>query len=392
MFHSDSDKNRFGYYQCGDFRSYSKFQAIEHSNTTGIKPQWVFNHDAYQSFAWDQEPQDDLWELYTQRAREIRNSYDYIVLMFSGGADSSNVLDVFLRNNIAVDELCSYHQLSGSKSIDNYMDSEVFKVAYPRAQEILKSFPDIRHRMIDWSQLVQDLLEDPREIQDFVYTQNKFLTPSNICRPHLRRHVADWNDIIDRGGRLCLVWGAHKPAIKAQDNGRNSYVYHDSNDFLVPVRIQNENSPDYHDELFYNPGNSPVIACKQSHLIKKSCQENPGRMLIDESVRHTMSQRQWLQRTNGNIWVGDKKWFLDREAVHAVVYPYWDTTTYTDGKPSSWIKNPRDNWLFNSGNPQVDALDREIRSAFERIGARWWKDPTDYTKGIPSFTNHYEFD
>jgi hypothetical protein len=175
MFHHDSIKNKYGFYQCGDFYTYSKLEAIEKSNATDNSPLWNFNQEVYSQWDWKQNPKTDLWTLYTQRAKQIREQYDYVVLMFSGGADSSNVVDVFLKNNIAVDELCSYHQLAGSKSIDNYMDSEIFKVAYPRTQAILKSHPAIKHRMIDWSHLVQNLLNDPEEIKNFVYTQKKEL-------------------------------------------------------------------------------------------------------------------------------------------------------------------------------------------------------------------------
>jgi hypothetical protein len=75
-----------------------------------------------------------------------------------------------------------------------------------------------------------------------------------------------------------------------------------------------------------------------------------------------------------------------------VVYPHWNTNTYTEGKPSSWIRNPRDAWLFNSGNQQVAVLEQQIKTTFERIGNKWWKDPSDYLKGIPSFVNTYEVD
>ena len=395
MFHKDSIKNQFGFYECDDFQTYSKLEVIEYANCSNKTPVWNFNQDIYSSWDWLTEPTEDLWELYRQRAQQIRDRYDYVVVMFSGGADSSNVLDVFLRNGIKVDELASYHQLGGSKSSDNYMDSEVFKVAYPRAQKVIEEHPEIKCRMIDWSSLVQELLNDPKEITEFPYKQNKFLTPSNMCRHYLRNYVDDWRNIIASGKKLCLVWGANKPSMKTDSSGKNYYVYHDSNDFLVPVQTQNENNIGYYDELFYNPGDTPIIACKQSHLIKNAAISNPS-MLVDDNWydnnKDKVTYHQWLNMTNGNLTINGTKYRLDRESVHEIVYPYWDTKTYSDGKPSSWIKNPRDNWLFNSGSTQITQLEESIKSAFNRVGTKWWKNPNDYTQGIPSFTNVYNID
>lgn len=396
MFHLSSEKNKFGFYECGNFKSYSKIETLECSNKTGNQPVWNFNIKNYQNFNWKVEPEEDLWNLYTDRAKEIREKYDYVVIMFSGGADSSNVVDVFIKNNIKIDEICTYHQLGGSKDVNNYMDKEVFKIAQPRAKEIVEQHPEINFRLYDWSNLTLKLLKNQDVIERFVYRYSKYMTPSNICRHHLRKEIDDWNQIIQSGKKLVLVWGGHKPAIKAQADGRNSYVYHDSNEFLIPVETQDTNIPEYYDELFYNPENSPIIACKQSHLIKKTCLNDPKKILVDfdwyDKNKEKVSLQDWLNMTNGNIWINGKKFRLDREGLHSVIYPYWDTKTYTDGKPNSWIRNPRDNWLYNQNIPELEQLQKNIKETFDRIGSRWWKDPTNYLKGIPSFHNYYTFD
>jgi len=43
--------------------------------------------------------------LYALRARQLREKYDYLVLYFSGGADSTNILKTFIDNNIFLDEI-----------------------------------------------------------------------------------------------------------------------------------------------------------------------------------------------------------------------------------------------------------------------------------------------
>jgi asparagine synthetase B (glutamine-hydrolysing) len=100
-------QDKFGFYQVGDFRTYSKFEAIEQHTKTNKKLQWNFNDTIYRSYKWDQEPKESLSELYRQRAQQIREQYDYVVLWFSGGADSTNILNAFIDNNIKLDEVAS---------------------------------------------------------------------------------------------------------------------------------------------------------------------------------------------------------------------------------------------------------------------------------------------
>ena len=47
----------------------------------------------------DPFPNLSILDLYRIRAQEIRDSYDYLVLNLSGGPDSMNILNVFVKNN-----------------------------------------------------------------------------------------------------------------------------------------------------------------------------------------------------------------------------------------------------------------------------------------------------
>jgi hypothetical protein len=99
-----SDKERFGFYQVGNFKTFSKMEAIELQQATGIHPHWNFNEEVFKAYDWTQEPPESLWELYTKRARQLREKYDYLVLNFSGGPDSHLMIRAFLENNIPFED------------------------------------------------------------------------------------------------------------------------------------------------------------------------------------------------------------------------------------------------------------------------------------------------
>jgi hypothetical protein len=100
-----NDKDKFGYYSVGDIKTYSKIEAIELGKKTKLWPRWDFNDSIFGLYDWTTPCALSLKELYRQRAQQIREKYDYVVIWYSGGADSFNVLDSFLSNGIKVDEI-----------------------------------------------------------------------------------------------------------------------------------------------------------------------------------------------------------------------------------------------------------------------------------------------
>ena len=102
--------DKFGYYKVGDFKTYSKIEAIEISNKLKTPSQWYFNENVYSKINWLEEPSVDLWELYKQRARQIRENYDYVVLWYSGGSDSHNMLNAWIDSYCAFNPNVRYLQ------------------------------------------------------------------------------------------------------------------------------------------------------------------------------------------------------------------------------------------------------------------------------------------
>lgn len=59
----------------------------------------------YGSIDWSTPIETPLDDLYKIRAQQLRNEYDHLILNFSGGKDSINILLTFLNNNIFLDEI-----------------------------------------------------------------------------------------------------------------------------------------------------------------------------------------------------------------------------------------------------------------------------------------------
>ncbi len=98
--------NDYGWYEVGHQKYYSKIQALFAAQSSKQPIRYNCNDALFSQHRWDIEPVETLETLYAQRAEQIRNSYDYLILHFSGGTDSANIMETFIRNNIHLDEVC----------------------------------------------------------------------------------------------------------------------------------------------------------------------------------------------------------------------------------------------------------------------------------------------
>lgn len=86
---------------------------------------------------WTIEPLETLEQLYKERAQKIRDENEYLILCYSGGADSTNILETFYYNNIHIDEIV----MVGAFSQDSYKGSDENHNGdiYYNCQETLKN-------------------------------------------------------------------------------------------------------------------------------------------------------------------------------------------------------------------------------------------------------------
>ena len=76
--------------------------------TTNVLKQdvrFVFHDNHFSKFDWTKEPTESLQELYKQRAIQLRDKYKYLIVGYSGGSDSHQILQTFLDNDIFIDEV-----------------------------------------------------------------------------------------------------------------------------------------------------------------------------------------------------------------------------------------------------------------------------------------------
>ena len=81
------------------------FDRMKTENDYHSPIRFYFHDHIFKKIDWTIEPEFSLQELYRMRAQELRDEYDYLLLSFSGGSDSLEILHGCLKNNIFLDEV-----------------------------------------------------------------------------------------------------------------------------------------------------------------------------------------------------------------------------------------------------------------------------------------------
>ena len=228
------------YWEYAGTRYKQKFQAIQASgNDFGKINFTMFANDSFDKLDWSIEPAQSLKSLMLTRALQLRDTYKYIKFFFSGGADSTTILNVFLDNDILIDEIIVYKYLENNDS--NY---EVDHFTIPYLKKIEQQLP---HTKIKIFTTYEDYFEK-------YLTDKWFYTRSSLSARH-------YNFTKINGKNYCSIIGGADPYLELV-NGTFHATFFDSNGAGELANYRNV-------ELFYTTPDLPELHLKQCHMMKK---------------------------------------------------------------------------------------------------------------------------
>lgn len=125
------------HYSVGNKKTFYKVEAIMWANENNEQvnfnvPTWMENLPIHV------EPEESLQELCRRSALRIRQQYEYVRLWFSGGIDSTYMLEAFIDNKIHIDEIITV----GSGIPES--DWEIDKVATPYLKKLHSKIPNTK--------------------------------------------------------------------------------------------------------------------------------------------------------------------------------------------------------------------------------------------------------
>ena len=287
-----------GYYKVGDAIHTSKISALIDGTTKNIHPEWVFNNTVFDTVDWTVEPSESLSQLYFQRAKQIRETYDYVALMFSGGADSTNILNTFINNNLRIDEIIvswpqglknTYKPNQDDFSWTNMLSEWDF-VIEPKLKWLATYHPEIKITVHDWvAPALQYKIQD-----DYMLSRSSNFTP--FASAKWDYNGTSWfGRVRDKVDKFVLVLGTDKPRICFQQNAYRLFFL----DLACGSSGPQTTSDFFHDnlqvELFYWSPSCTKMLAKQAHELVKFFEVSPQFKTFITWPQKNPRYRQWYE-------------------------------------------------------------------------------------------------
>lgn len=189
----------------------NKIDAVVYSKKNKQQLFFYYHDHIYSSLNWSIEPPGTLDFYYKEQAQRIRDEYDYVVLFYSGGYDSTNILETFYYNNIALDKIVCVgaFKQDSSSGVDENHNGEIYKNCFPVLSQLgLENIVQI----CDYS----EYFNTPVNFSVYKYGSDW----SKNIGPWYSLHNWFWKDIHKyvvpanmSGKRVALIWGKDKPNV-----------------------------------------------------------------------------------------------------------------------------------------------------------------------------------
>lgn len=323
---------KLGYYLVNNEIYYNKYQALLEATKLKQHARWFFNEDTFIRYPWQVEPEETLRELYCQRAQQLRDSYDYIRLEASGGADSTTVVFSFLLNNIHLDEVVFRYPKSGEKDlVGNARDarpentlSEWEFAAKPLLDWIKTNYPATKITVHDYT---ENIIQDAEtKDESWIFQTRHYLQPGHVNKYQLNGHE-DHKRLAERNLKICVLYGADKPKVCVKDG--KWFMYFNDGQASHTDQVIGPYSNITNEFFYWSPDACKLLA-KQIHTVKRWF-EQPEHYNM-QNVLHWPNSN-FSGRT------------IYEQIVKAVIYPEYDLCTFQTNKSTNNIYNEMDFWF-----------------------------------------------
>jgi len=328
------NNDKLGFYLVGWKKFHNKILALMEHKKTGYEIFWIFNDKIFENINWSLPIEEDLFSIYKRRAQQLRDNYNYLILYYSGGADSAAILHTFIHNNIFLDEVVMQFPQPVEKkfndvdtSFGNFY-SEIKYSAIPYLKKLeskINSKTKIRYE--DLSNRVDILTDD-------YWTDSIQLNTNFTISGVLRQLVNEQSNYNLRLGstnkKIANIYGIDKPLVYF--DGTDYYCFFrdvDAYHFCVQPHSN------YFTEFFYWTPDMPELVVKQAQEVKKNCQQDA-----------------WARYMASQILSKNLKEF--RPILHPIIYPKdLEIGLQVETNNALSIIRPMDQWFWQTTDKKI---------------------------------------
>lgn len=322
----NNNRHVYGHYLVEDKIYYDKAAALIAAKSIS-NVQWKMFNGEVDNIDWSVEPTDDLESLYARRVRQLRNDYDWLALHYSGGSDSQNVLETFIKNGIHLDEVILRGTNLDEEPLDPnnpiYSYTEVKHLAYPLAKIVKeRHMPHLKITVVDHTDISKQwFIRNPRWYEEYLFVDDPF----NIIRADYDLLSPHLINMVQSGKKVGHILGIDKAPVYVDDEG--IYIQFRDQPFarhVMPRTI--ERGLDYYIELFtFHPGTVKIIA-KEAHVIKNWLLARPENLAgWKHEAEHHIWTRRYEDFVSNILWKRMFPMFFKIEKAHSkkdIIWPH----------------------------------------------------------------------
>lgn len=264
---------KYGYWEVNNKLYTKKYNALVAASQTKSQVLFYYHNDIWDKFDRSQLGKIHLDQLYKERAQQLRDKYQYLILNYSGGADSHNILRTFIDNNIHLDEIC----VKWPKPL---MDGKFYTVNNIDTEAI--------NRWSEWNYSIKPTLEwlkanRPKikiTIEDFIgkadtvdFT-NLFDNVNHIRNAGMLATICISNNDKEYSGKgisTCQIYGTDKPLLNL--NVKTNCIGMFFTDMALDMVWPGEDKENA--ECFYWSPDFPILAFEMAYQMSIRFELNP---------------------------------------------------------------------------------------------------------------------
>lgn len=329
---------KYGVWVSNNVKFDNSYEAYVHATKHSSTVNFYYHHDVFDSFDSSNLGHIDLDFLYRVRAEKLREKYDYLILYYSGGADSHNILRTFIDNNIKLDEICIkwpkalregkfYNPNTDDTSARNFWSEWDFALK-PSLDWISTHHPEIKITF-------KDFVGDPSKMdinKMFADTAHHQFQTGII----LNSLVSDSETaLISAGKTVGNIYGLDKPKLATYDNK----IFMFFSDNLMRACVRSTINP-YGAECFYWTPEMPEIAFEQAYraAIHYNIHKQDRKfLLVPQKYRKPGFHQTPLEDIASH----------QQEIIKRYIYTTWDYRFQAD-KPASASRLDKFFWFYES--------------------------------------------
>lgn len=347
-------------WRVGDQLFENKWLAVEYAKANPTLEYNAYCMDnVWDNIDWTVEPDETVEELQKQRAIELREKYDTIVLCYGGGTDCHTLLQTFIKYKIPLDYICVWYVGSNPNTKWN-LDTQIS----------IKYLSDNKDKLMGAKILYDRKLDNYEGNSIFNHKPGNNISKTNyqLVMYHIGyestvkiRHPDIYENVLKNG---CILTGGNKPFVYKDEDGYYSLF----------CDLDDESWGESNLEMFYI--GSAKLIIKQSHLAKKWLINNPqfagtnkiyktnqngvfkslnkslGRIFLHErfEIKPDMRNLFYIQ----DNYFGKQKW--NHEVTHykwAKEWPNWEGSESYNDLVEQWLP-------FLSNKQFTDLLNKRL--------------------------------